>query len=73
MAAKEKEAKEQQLRQMAQRARDERAGIRPAETETSSNAETRERDEIRADRHRERVRDRNLARAAPGNFFLLDC
>lgn len=65
LAAKEKEAKEQQLRQMAQRAREERAGIRPAETEASSNPEIRERDDIRADRHRERVRDRNLARAAP--------
>lgn len=65
LAAKEKEAKEQQLRQMAQRAREERAGIRPADTESGLNADTRARDEIRADRHRERVRDRNLARAAP--------
>lgn len=64
LAAKEKETKEQQLRQMAQRAREERAGIRPSD-EAGSSADTRERDEIRADRHRERVRDRNLARAAP--------
>lgn len=64
LAAKDKEAKEQQLRQMAQRAREERAGIRPADNETS-NTDTKERDEIRADRHRERVRDRNLSRAAP--------
>lgn len=65
LASKEKEAKEQQLRQMAQRAREERAGIRPAEAEVGANVETRERDEIRAERHRDRVRDRNLARAAP--------
>lgn len=64
LAAKEKEAKEQQLRQMAQRAREERAGIRPADHDTS-NSETRERDELRAERHRERVRERNLSRAAP--------
>lgn len=50
---------------MAQRAREERAGIRPADNEGSQNAETRERDELRAERHRDRVRDRNLTRAAP--------
>lgn len=65
LAAKDKEAKEQQLRQLAQRARDERAGIRPADNDTGANTETRERDELRAERHRERARDRNLARAAP--------
>lgn len=64
LAAKDKEAKEQQLRQMAQRAREERAGIRPTD-DAGPSADTRERDEIRADRHRDRVRDRNLARAAP--------
>lgn len=66
MAQKEKEKKEDMLRQMAQKARDERAGIRaPADAEAGSSKDIRERDEIRADRHRERVRDRNLARAAP--------
>lgn len=49
---------------MAQRARDERAGVRPSD-DTGVNPEARERDELRADRHRERARDRNLARAAP--------
>lgn len=66
LAAKEKETKEQQLRQMAQRAREERAGIRPAaDNADSSNPESRDRDDLRAERHRERVRDRNLSRAAP--------
>lgn len=65
LAQKEKEKKEDMLRQMAQRARDERAGIRLQDNEGPGTGDTRERDELRAERHRERVRDRNLARAAP--------
>lgn len=66
LAQKEKEKKEDMLRQMAQRAREERAGLRvPESGEAASNNETRERDELRAERHKERVRDRNIARAAP--------
>lgn len=64
LAQKEKEKKEDMLRQMAQRAREERAGLRMPD-EASTSAEIRERDELRAERHRERVRDRNLSRAAP--------
>jgi SNW domain-containing protein 1 len=49
---------------MAQKACDTRADLRhPGEGETS--VELNERDEIRAQRHRDRARDRNLARAAP--------
>lgn len=82
LAQKEKEKKEDMLRQMAQRARDERAGIRmpdegPAtggaastaggaqQAGGSGGAESRERDELRADRHRDRVRERNISKAAP--------
>ncbi|XP_037029262.1 puff-specific protein Bx42 [Bradysia coprophila] len=66
LAQREKEKKEDMLRQMAQRAREERAGIRMPDAEGGSqNQDTRERDELRAERHRDRVRDRNLARAAP--------
>lgn len=65
LAQKEKEKKEDMLRQMAQKARDERAGIRNNADEAGPSAEVRERDEIRAERHRERARERNLARAAP--------
>jgi SNW domain-containing protein 1 len=73
LAQKEKEKKEDMLRQMAQRAREERAGLRaPTDAEAAGSgaggpisAETKERDDIRAERHRERARDRNLARAAP--------
>ncbi|XP_030378806.1 puff-specific protein Bx42 [Scaptodrosophila lebanonensis] len=67
LAQKEKEKKEDMLRMMAQRAREERAGLRNPETDvpSSSNAEARERNDLRAERQRERQRDRNLQRAAP--------
>lgn len=68
IAQKEKEKKEDVLRQMAQQARDERAGLRaPAANEGggSASGEVRERDDLRAERHRDRARDRNIARAAP--------
>ncbi|KAK9872575.1 hypothetical protein WA026_018707 [Henosepilachna vigintioctopunctata] len=65
LAQKEKEQKEEHLRQLAQRARDERAGIRVAPTEKPVDDEERERDMLRQDRHKERARERNLSRAAP--------
>ncbi|XP_075212329.1 puff-specific protein Bx42 [Lycorma delicatula] len=64
LAQKEKEKKEEHLRQLAQKAREERAGIRalaPAEKDD----EARERDQMRYERHKDRARERNLARAAP--------
>lgn len=64
LAQKEKEKKEEHLRQLAQKAREERAGIRPAAV-AERDDEARERDQMRYDRHKERARDRNLARAAP--------
>lgn len=65
LAQKEKEKKEDSLRQLAQRAREERAGIRQIDPagETVIPSEMKERDELRAERHRERARERNLARA----------
>lgn len=65
LAQKEKEKKEDLLRQMAQKARDARAGLRHPGEAAEPSADLNERDEIRAQRHRERARDRNLARAAP--------
>ncbi|KAH8272685.1 puff-specific protein Bx42 [Drosophila bipectinata] len=70
LAQKEKEKKEDMLRLMAQRAREERAGLRnPEGAEPSGSgaggSEARERSDLRADRQRERQRDRNLQRAAP--------
>ncbi|XP_074852803.1 SNW domain-containing protein 1 [Carettochelys insculpta] len=63
MAQKEKEKHEEKLREMAQKARERRAGIKThAEKE---DGEARERDEIRHDRRKERQHDRNLSRAAP--------
>ncbi|XP_041270887.1 SNW domain-containing protein 1-like [Onychostruthus taczanowskii] len=63
MAQKEKEKHEEKLREMAQKARERRAGIKTrAERE---DGEARARDEIRHDRRQERQHDRNLSRAAP--------
>ncbi|NXG54090.1 SNW1 protein, partial [Psilopogon haemacephalus] len=63
MAQKEKEKHEEKLREMAQKARERRAGIKTcAEKEDE---EARGRDEIRHDRCKERQRVRNLSRAAP--------
>ncbi|XP_015273830.1 PREDICTED: SNW domain-containing protein 1 [Gekko japonicus] len=63
MAQKEKEKHEEKLREMAQKARERRAGIKThVEKE---DGEARERDEIRHDRRKDRQHDRNLSRAAP--------
>lgn len=69
LAQKEKEQKEEHLRQLAQRARDERAGIRTgapgAVLNPTQDEQEREREALRQDRHKERARERNIARAAP--------
>lgn len=62
MAQREKEKKEENLKALAARAREERAGIRRAD---DKDEEAAERDALRHERHKERQRDRNLARAAP--------
>ena len=64
LALKEKEKKEDHLRQLAQKAREERAGIKSAAALDKAE-ESRERDQLRQERHKDRARDRNLARAAP--------
>mgnify|MGYP001370152508 CR=1 FL=1 len=63
MAQKEKEAKENKLRELAQRAREERAshGMKSG----GKDGEEQERDDLRYERHKERARQRNLERAAP--------
>lgn len=61
-ASKEKDRREEELRLEAQKARDERAGIRPAAHEA---AEVAERDKMRMDRSRDRERERRIAAAAP--------
>ncbi|XP_052743008.1 puff-specific protein Bx42 [Bicyclus anynana] len=74
LAQREKEKKEEHLRMLAQRARDHRAGIRNPDEEgveegagpvPEGELSAAERERLRTDRHRERQRDRNLARAAP--------
>merc|ERR1711953_1660070 len=67
MANKEKEGKEKELRALAKMARDKRAGIRSPEKEDGGTKdEVKERDQIRKERHDQRARERNIARAAPG-------
>ncbi|XP_077367398.1 SNW domain-containing protein 1 [Festucalex cinctus] len=67
MAQKEKEKKEEKLRELAQMARDRRAGIKSHgdKGQGGEDGESRERDEIRHDRRKERQHDRNISRAAP--------
>ncbi|EFN68099.1 SNW domain-containing protein 1 [Camponotus floridanus] len=64
LAQKEKEKKEDHLRQLAQKAREERAGLKSSATLDKAE-ESRERDQLRQERHKNRARERNLARAAP--------
>ena len=75
MAAKEKEAKESKLRELAQKAREERAGLRlpsSAGGGGGGNDDERERDELRQERHKERQRQRNIDRAAPDRRSKLE-
>jgi len=81
LAQREKEKKEDHLRIMAQKARDHRNGIRThpdagemdipvvgaAGPEGEMGEEERER--LRVERHKERQRDRNIARAAPDKRY----
>ncbi|XP_038075195.1 SNW domain-containing protein 1-like [Patiria miniata] len=69
LATKEKEKHEENLRNLAQKAREDRAGIR---TQAEADDEARERDKIRDERHRERQRDRNISRAAPDRRAKFD-
>ncbi|XP_069494013.1 SNW domain-containing protein 1 isoform X1 [Ambystoma mexicanum] len=64
MAQKEKEKKEEKLRELAQIARERRAGIK-THVEKAEDGEAREREEIRQDRRKDRQHDRNISRAAP--------
>jgi SNW domain-containing protein 1 len=63
VAQKEKEQKEQGLRELAQKARDERQGIKSSIVGGENDDEERERERLRYDRHKERERDRRIARA----------
>merc|ERR1719153_2056049 len=67
LAQKEKEAKESKLRELAQKARQERAGIRSDSGigRSVKDEGEKERDELRFERHKDRQRQRNIERAAP--------
>jgi len=61
LAAKDKERKEEELRLLAQRAREERSAAPPIMTaDETAAAEVTERDELRHERKRERERERRL-------------
>lgn len=64
LAQKEKEKKEEHLRQLAQKAREERAGIKVSSS-VEVDDDIKEREQIRYERHKERQRERNIQRAAP--------
>ena len=54
-----------ELRELAKIARNKRAGVATS-PERSQDKEAMERDQIRKERHDQRQRERNIARAAPG-------
>uniref|UniRef100_A0AAY4DX44 SNW domain-containing protein 1 n=1 Tax=Denticeps clupeoides TaxID=299321 RepID=A0AAY4DX44_9TELE len=70
MAQKEKEKKEEKLRELAQMARDRRAGIKSHGDKGGDDTEAREREEIRVERRKERQHDRNISRAAPDKRYV---
>lgn len=72
VAQKEKEKKEENLRNLAKKAREERAGIRPAVADDDEDDDLRDREDIRRERHKERLRDKNIARAAPDKRTRLE-
>jgi SNW domain-containing protein 1 len=61
LASKKKEENESKLRELAQKAREERAGLRTTKKDDGE----KEREDLRHDRHKERARQRNIERAAP--------
>ncbi|XP_072032631.1 SNW domain-containing protein 1-like [Amphiura filiformis] len=69
VAQKEKEKREEQLKELAQKAREDRAGIRQ---QAEADDAARERDKLRDDRHRDRQRERNINRAAPDRRSKLE-
>lgn len=82
VAQKEREHKEDRLRDLARLARDKRVGIHGAgdrgdgegegdEEDETTVEEARERDVLRQERHKERERERRLARAHPEKRYGL--
>ena len=87
VAQKDRESKEERLRDLAKVARDKRVGIHgvedergegggqgEGEEEEESAEAVRERDILRQERHKERERERRLARAHPekrSDFFFV--
>ena len=68
IAQKQREGKEERLRELAQKARDERAGIR-TEAGGDQDESEKEREQLRYDRHKERERARRIAKANPNKRY----
>ena len=68
IAQKQRESKEERLRELAQKARDERAGIR-TEGGGGDDESEKEREQLRYDRHKERERARRIAKANPNKRY----
>lgn len=67
----EREKKEEHLKELAQKARDARVGIKTVPVEEEG-TEAQEREKLRYDRHKERERQRRLAKAHPDKRSKLD-
>lgn len=72
IAQKEKEKKEENLRILAKKAREERAGIRSNNPAGDDEEDVAEREDIRKERHKDRQREKNIQRAAPDKRTRLE-
>ena len=67
VAKREKEKQEEKLRKLAQKAREARAGI---QNESDKSHDEKERDQLRYERHKDREKQRRIAKAAPDKRYV---
>ena len=67
VAQREKEKQEEKLRKLAQKAREARAGIQNA---SEKSHDEKERDQLRYERHKDREKERRIAKAAPDKRYV---
>jgi SNW domain-containing protein 1 len=70
VAQREKEKQEDKLRKLAQKAREARAGIQSA---SEKSHDEKERDQMRYERHKDREKERRIAKAAPDKRYTRGC
>ena len=66
VAQREKEKQEDKLRKLAQKAREARAGI---QNTSEKSHDEKERDQLRYERHKDREKERRIAKAAPDKRY----